>query len=139
LHGLIVDVASRARIEGLFFRSQYGIEVVSPTMRPVLSWLAILDGRILTRVCRVAPEVVFEGGDPSQLPRETRSEILRQACEQLAQRARGRSFTHYAAVQRFANADLTDDIRTLLDYYREDDAISAFLLRMGHPHQPIGL
>ncbi|MBH9445318.1 hypothetical protein I5L26_12315 [Pseudomonas aeruginosa] len=130
LYSLIVDESSRARIEGLFFRSQYGIEVIVPTMRPVLPWLAILDARILARVCRLAPEILFEGGDPSQLPHETRSNILRQACEQLAQPAHGRSLTDYSAVQRFANADLSDDIKALLAQYGEDDDIAWFLLRM---------
>lgn len=130
LHTLIVDEGSRERIESLFFRSQYGIEVIVPTMRPILPWLAILDGPILARVCRLAPEILFEGGDPSQLPRETRSDILRQACEQLAQPAYGRSLTDYSAVQRFANVDLTDDIKALLVRYAEDDDISSFLLRM---------
>jgi hypothetical protein len=130
LYKLIVDDASRARVEALFFRWQYGIEVIVPTMRPVLAWLVILDVRILTKVCRVAPEVIFEGGDPSQLPRETRSNILRQVCEQLTQPAHGRSLTDYASVQRFANEDLTADVRTLLDEYAEDDDIVSYLLRM---------
>lgn len=130
LHALIVDEGSRARIESLFFRSQYGIDVIVPTMRPVLPWLAILDERILSRVSRLAPEIIFEGGDPSRLPREMRSNILRQACEQLAQPAHGRSLTDYAAVQRFANIDLTDDIKALLAQYGEDDDIAWFLLRM---------
>lgn len=130
LHALIVDEGSRARIEKLFFRSQYGIDVIVPTMRPVLPWLAILDERILARVCRLAPEILFEGGDPSQLPRETRSKILRQACEQLAQPVHSRSLTDYAAIQRFSNVDLTDEIKLLLHQYRDDDAIVGFLLRM---------
>lgn len=130
LHRLIVDEGSRVRIENLFFRSQYGIDVIVPTMRPVLPWLAILDERILDRVCRLAPEIVFEGGDPSQLPHATRSRILREACEQLAQPARGRSLTDYAAVQRFANVDLTCDIKALLAEYGEDDDIAYFLFRM---------
>jgi hypothetical protein len=130
LHALIVDDGSRAQVESLFFRTQYGIEVIVPTMRPVLPWLAILDARILARIRRLAPEVLFEGGDPSQLQLETRSKILREACEQLAQPAHGRSLTDYAAVQRFANVDLTDDIKFLLARYREDDDISWFLLRM---------
>lgn len=130
LHKLIVDDASRARVEALFFRWQYGIEVIVPTMRPVLAWLVILDVRILTKVCRIAPEVIFEGGDPSQLPRETRSKILRQVCEQLTQPAHGHSLTDYASVQRFANADLTADVRALLDEYAEDDDIVSYLLRM---------
>jgi len=130
LHGLIVDEGSRRRIESLFFRTQYGIEVIVPTMRPILPWLAILDERILARVVRLAPEVLFEGGDPSQLPLETRRSILRQTCEQLAQPAHGRSATDYGAVQRFTNPDLTEDIRALLAQYKDDDDIVWFLLRM---------
>jgi hypothetical protein len=40
LNSLLVDEGSRARIENLFFRRQYGIEVVVPTMRPILPWLS---------------------------------------------------------------------------------------------------
>ena len=58
LHSLLVDEGSRAKIEGLFFRKQYGIEVIVPTMRPVLPWLAALDRRILDRVVALAPEVL---------------------------------------------------------------------------------
>ncbi|SFI37509.1 hypothetical protein SAMN04515618_12014 [Collimonas sp. OK307] len=138
LHALIVDEGSRARIENLFFRSQYGIDVIVPTMRPVLPWLAVLDERILARVCRLAPEVICEGGDPSQLPRETRSNILRQICEQLTQPAHGRSLTDYAAVQRFANVDLTDDVKALLAQYGDDDDIAWYLLRMVWQGQIVG-
>ncbi|MDG5487689.1 hypothetical protein NYR55_03495 [Sphingomonas sp. BGYR3] len=130
LHTLIVDDASRAKIEGLFFRRQYGIEVIVPTMRPILPWLALLDGRILDRVVRLAPEVLFEGGDPSKLPLETRGTILRQTCEQLAQPAHGRSMMDYAAVQRFTDRDLADDIGKLLNQHADDDDIVWFLLRM---------
>lgn len=130
LHELINQDGSREQIERLFFRRQYDIEVVVPTMRPVLSWLAILDHRILARACRLAPEVLFEGGDPSQLPLQTRSEILRQACEQLAQPAHGRTLTDFSAVKRFAAPDLTDDINALLIRYGEDENITWFLLLM---------
>lgn len=130
LHELIVDQASRARIEGLFFRTQYGIEIVVPTMRPILPWLAILDDRILARVISLAPEILFEGGDPSQLPRDTRCQVLRQACEHLSQPAHGRSVMDYAAVQRFVSTDLTDEVKVLLARYGEDEDIAWFLLRM---------
>ena len=130
LHGLIVDEGSRAKIENLFFRRQYEIDVIVPTMRPILPWVALLDSRILERVVRLAPEVLFEGGDPSKLPLETRRTILRQTCEQLAQPAHGRSMMDYAAVERFANPDLAGDIGALLDQYEADDDIGWFLLRM---------
>lgn len=130
LHSLLVDEGSRARVENLFFRRQYGVEVVVPTMRPILPWLAILDQRILERVMRLAPEVLFEGGDPAQLPLETRIQILRDSCEQLAQPANGRSITEYSAVQRFTNPDLGEIIRELLERHKDDDDIVWFLLRM---------
>lgn len=130
LHSLLVDEGSRAKIEGLFFRKQYGIEVIVPTMRPVLPWLAALDRRILDRVVALAPEVLFEGGDPAKLPLDTRRHILRQTCEQVAQPAHGRSMMDYQAVQRFTNPDLAEEIGALLDQYAADDDITWFLLRM---------
>jgi hypothetical protein len=130
LNSLLVDEGSRARIENLFFRRQYGIEVVVPTMRPILPWLALMEPRILERIMTLAPEVLFEGGDPAELPMETRAQILRESCEQLAQPAHGRSVTDYSAVQRFTNADLAEVIRELFDKYEGDDDIVWFLLRM---------
>lgn len=130
LNAMLLDEGSRAKIENLFFRRQYGIEVVVPTMRPILPWLALLDQRILERIMRLAPEVLFEGGDPAQLPVDTRARILRETCEQLAQPAHGRSATEYSAVQRFTNSDLAEVIRELLDKHRDDEDIVWFLLRM---------
>jgi hypothetical protein len=126
----LVTHASRVRIEALFFQEQYGIEVVVPTTRPILPWLCLLDERTLARTMRIAPEILFEGGDASQLPVETRAEILRQTCEQLAQPAHGRSMLDYMAVQRFAHEDLSVEIQRLLDLYAGDEEIVAFLLRM---------
>lgn len=130
LNTMLVDEGSRAKIENLFFRRQYGIEVVIPTMRPILPWLVILDQRILERVTRLAPEVLFEGGDPAQLPVDTRAQILRETCEQLAQPAHNRSAMDYSAVQRFTNPDLAQVIGELLDKHGGDEDIVWFLLRM---------
>ena len=69
---LLKNEASRRSIEELFFKKQYGLEVVVPVMRPILSWLAIFDQKICNRISQVAPEIFFEGGDPSQLPIDTR-------------------------------------------------------------------
>lgn len=121
---------SRRKIEALFFRNQYGLDVIVPTLRPVLPWLAILDDKVRERLRKVAPEVVFEGGDPSQLPLDTRRTILHEVCEQMASGTSSRSVADYAAVQRFANADLADDIRSLIEKYAGNDELTGFLLRM---------
>jgi len=130
LHGLLFRQASRAPIEALCLRIQYGREVVVPMMRGVLPWLALFDDRILERVQRVAPDVMFEGGDPSQLPLEMRSRLLADACRQLADPAAGRSLTDFQAVQRFAKPDLAQDIKRLLVAHRDDDEVVYFLMRM---------
>lgn len=130
LHGLIRGAASRVKIENLFFRTQYGLEVINPSMRPVLPWLALLDERICTRLEEVAPEVFFEGGDPGKLPLVTRRRVLRKGCEHLAQPAHCWTMTDYSAVQRFAHHDLSEDINELLTLYRSNDDIAWFLLRM---------
>ncbi|WP_150793085.1 NACHT domain-containing protein [Pseudomonas fluorescens] len=138
LNGLIRGAASRVKIENLFFRTQYGLQVINPSMRPVLPWLALLDERICTRLEEVAPEVFFEGGDPGQLPLITRRRVLRKACEHLAQPAHCWTMTDYSAVQRFAHHDLTEDINELLALYRSDNDIAWFLLRMVWQGEVVG-
>ena len=138
LHELIRGAGSRVKIENLFFRTQYGLEVINPSMRPVLPWLALLDDRICTRLEEVAPEVFFEGGDPGQLPLSTRRRVLRKACEHLAQPAHSWTMTDYSAVQRFAHHDLTEDIKELLTLYRSNDDIAWFLLRMVWQGEVVG-
>ena len=121
---------SRRRVEELFFREQYGREVVVPSLRPVLPWLALMDARIGERVRKLAPEVFFEGGDPSRLPLETRRQILHQVCDLYAGGVSSRSMMDYAAVQRFSGADLTEDVVALLKKHKDNNDLQWFLLRM---------
>jgi hypothetical protein len=130
LDGLLKNGASRGPIERLIFKIQYGTEVIVPTLRPVLPWLILFDEHIRERVCRIAPEVIFEGGDPGQLPREIRRDILLAICEQIAQPAHDNSMMDRRAVLRFANVDLAPDIKALLAQYGEDEDIVSFLTRM---------
>lgn len=128
--GLLRRETSRTRIEALFFRRQYDLDVITPTLRPVLPWLALLDDRIRERLLRVAPQVLFEGGDPSQLPKATREAILRECCRGLAETTTPRTFTDYATVQRFAAPDLVEAIRDLLRIHANSDEVTSFLCRM---------
>ena len=127
---LLGPETSRRKIEELFFRRQYGMYVIVPKLRPVLPWLAILDDNVGERLLKIAPEVVFEGGDPSQLPLETRRTILDEVCEQLTSGNSSLSVTNFDAAQRFANADLANDIRSLIKKYDGNDEQTGFLLRM---------
>lgn len=130
LHKLLAEDTSRKKIEDLCFQSNYGEEIVIPTLRPILPWLAILDEAIRARACKIAPEVFFEGGDPSQLPLEMRKNILRKVCEQLAQ---GQLFPWLGdnlALQRFARPDLAEEVCSLLTQHSNNNELKIFLLRM---------
>ncbi|WP_439601420.1 hypothetical protein [Devosia sp.] len=121
---------SRLGIEQLFFRRQYGIEVVSPMLRPILPWLVLMDDRIRRRVLALAPEVVFEGGDPSRLPLDDQKRILADVCDLMAKGTSSRSVQDYSSVQRFANGKIAGEIRRLLALYAGHQHVIPFLLRM---------
>lgn len=127
---LLGQEVSRRKVEELFFRDQYGVEVVVPSLRPLLPWMAMGDSRILEKVRRLAPEIVFEGGDPVKLPVDVRREILEQVCKQLASGATRRSMADFAAIQRFAAPDLIDTVREMAKMYADNDDIAGFLMRM---------
>ncbi|QPJ61521.1 MAG: hypothetical protein G3M70_06305 [Candidatus Nitronauta litoralis] len=127
---LLKKEAFRRNVEGLFFWEQYGMEVVRPSLRPILPWLILFDKKIRQKVCRIEPEIIFEGGDPSRLPHEIRREILNSVCKKIASHASSHSVTDYSAVQRFANPDIADDIKSLLEEYKDNSEITSFLLRM---------
>lgn len=127
---LLERSVSRRKIERLFFRNQYGLDIVSPTLRPILPWLAILDEKIRERVHKIAPEIIFEGGDPSMLPLDVRRNILHEVCEQMAEGDPSQSVKDYSAVQRFSNHDLVGDVRILLKKYSGNEDLTSFLLRM---------
>lgn len=127
---LLQQEVSRRRVEELFFREQYGLYVVVPSLRPLLPWLAMADDRILARLRRVAPEIVFEGGDPQRFPMDLRSTILEQVCEQLAAGISNRSMAQHNAIQRFAAPDVSQTVRRLIVGYREHEEVVSFLMRM---------
>ncbi|MFO0121301.1 MAG: hypothetical protein ACK520_02355, partial [Inhella sp.] len=127
---LLRQEVSRRKVEELFFREQYGLEVVVPSMRALLPWMAMSDSRILDKLRRLAPEIVFEGGDPVHLPVDVRRDILEQVCKQLATGASRRSMADFAAIQRFAAPDLSDTVRLLAKRHADNDDIASFLMRM---------
>ncbi len=125
---LLKQHTSRKAVEALFFRKQYGLEVVPPVLRPVLPWLAVLDQRIQERALRIAPEVLLSDGDPSRLLLATRRRVLDASCAELAAGS-PRQPADYSAIQRFAAEDLVPDVRRLLADHKDEES-QVFLLRM---------
>ncbi len=81
---LIERPGGRAAVEELFFRTQYGQEVIVPRTRPILPWLILLDAGVRDRALALAPELASEGGDPSVLPLDVRKAMLIDIVERVA-------------------------------------------------------
>lgn len=134
------EAGSRKKIEDLFFRNQYGLEVIVPSMKPVLSWLVLLDSKIMQKVYRLEPEIILEGGDPSRLPLENRKEILRSICKKITSQSYNRSIDESSSVQRFASPDLVEEVKRLLQTHKNDPQVIHYLLRLvwqGHMQQAL--
>ncbi|QPS06910.1 hypothetical protein I6G66_21745 [Delftia acidovorans] len=129
-HKLLKQEVSRQRVEALFIREQYGLQVVTPSLRGLLPWLAMSDPRILARVQQVAPEIVFEGGDPQMLPSNVRSAILADVCKQMAAGTLDRTSAPFSAIQRFAAPDVSEAVRRLIQEYKDEETVTGFLMWM---------
>jgi hypothetical protein len=75
---------ARPQVEALFFRTQYGEEVIVPRLRPTLCWLLVLDEGVRDRALALEPDIASEGGDPSQLPLAVRQKMLAGIVAQIA-------------------------------------------------------
>ncbi|MBK67891.1 MAG: hypothetical protein CMP22_07140 [Rickettsiales bacterium] len=122
--------APRKDIENLFFQKTYGVKVLVPSMRSVLSWLMIFDEEIRAKACKIEPEIIFDSGDPTQFPLEVRSKILKSICRKISLDASQRSVTDYASIERFTSPDMSKDVKVLLKKYKNNTEIVSFLMRM---------
>lgn len=127
---LLDKETSRRKIEALFFREQYGQVVIVPTMRPVLVWLILMDGKIRQRALAISPELIFEGGEPKALPLIIRQKILSEVCEKMHTGIMRSSTSDFRSVQRFADKDIAADVKALFVKYAKSDELKRFLLRM---------
>lgn len=119
---------SRMRVEQLFFKTQYGIKVVVPSLRPILPWLAILDHEIRRRVIDNWPEILLEGGDPSQLSFSIRKELLEKFCVRHAT-PESRFSVDLDTVQRLITPEFGTAIRKLYADYGGNEEIEILLLQ----------
>jgi hypothetical protein len=127
---LLDQETSRRRIEALFFRTQYGLEVIVPTMRPVLVWLILLDEKIREKALQISPELIFEGGEPKALPPAVREGIISNICETMLTDQVRNSASDYRAIQRFADQDVASKIKELFAINSNNQDVEFFLLRL---------
>ena len=107
---------SRLRVMQLFFKNQYGHEVVVPTMRAILPWVALENDEFLDRTVSISPDLLVDFGDPTRIPLPARIRILKAYCKQKKQ-FHDRWNIDRAGLVRFSKPDLVPTIRELLKEY----------------------
>lgn len=105
------DEQSRSSIMTLFFPATYGVETVSPQLRPIAAWLAILDSQVLRQVLNREPFELIRHGDPKSLAIDTREQLLARYCEQEAAGDVSDDRIDSQAIWAFADAALTEQLR----------------------------
>ncbi|MDO8329411.1 MAG: hypothetical protein Q7T36_02980 [Fluviicoccus sp.] len=130
LSGLLRSGNSRHSVEALFFREQYGQEIVTPRLRAILPWLILFDDEIRRKALQIHPEIAVEGGDPSRLPLAERQEILVGIVQRITSDQDDRSARDNSAIARIANLDLSDNVQQLINAYADNDDAIFFLGRL---------
>lgn len=129
-YGLLRSGRSRHSVETLFFREQYGQEIVTPRLRAILPWLILFDNDIRRIALKIQPEIAVEGGDPSRLPLEVRQDILAGIVPRIALDQDNRSARDNSAIARIAHLDLSGNVQQLINSYAGNDDVIFFLGRL---------
>lgn len=128
--GLLKSGKSRYSVETLFFREQYGEEIVTPRLRPILPWLILFDDDIRRKSLKIQPEIAVEGGEPSRLPLDVRQDILAAIVTRIASDQDNRSARDNSAIARIAHLDLSGDVQQLININAGNDDAIFFLGRL---------
>ncbi|MBE9460593.1 NACHT domain-containing protein [Dyadobacter subterraneus] len=122
------DGSPRSPVENLFFKSHYGVNVIVPSMRHILPWLAQMDEKIRQRVIEIDPHAILEGGDPKMFPSYIREQLLDKVCQAAHDRGSNWHFNNWESVKKMAKHDIGNKINQLLKRYSDDSTIISLLL-----------
>lgn len=121
-------------LEDMLFAVVNGQRVMRPSFKPVAAWL-ITEGNEPWRrtladwILESCPEIHLAYGDPAALPLGYRRRVLGRLVERYQGRNHVQINLDYAALARFANAELADEInRYLLDKTIAEDLRTDLLL-----------
>jgi hypothetical protein len=120
--------APRRNVESLFFQDSYGEQIVTPVLRPVLPWLALMDAKICHITLEVAPEILLEGGDPCGHSQEVRCKLLEHMCTMIATTSSTRWMDEHGVVATYAETGLSSEVRRQLVVHWQDPVVLEFLL-----------
>ena len=122
--------SSDNQLRSLFYSTTYGIEVPIHTLKPILSWYALINDRFAEVVANISPEVFIEEGDPSKLSIEQRKTLLEKFCGIIG--TTNDSFISFDAnaIARFSHPDMGGIFDILLQQYLSNKQLRQILLQM---------
>ncbi len=126
----LVEGVSRKKIEALFFQERYGIELIVPSMKPILSWVMLKDDRIRRKAEALDPEIIINCPAPELLPLEERARVVREVCERIRGNKLSRGLYDNRCLERFSEPALHDDLRELLSQNKGYHEVEEFLLSL---------
>lgn len=115
---------NRLAVEGLFFKEQFGEKIITPSLRPILPWLIILDEKICKKVIKFQPEIAFESGDPSQLSSSVRKQFFSEYINRIAHNLDDRFIRDNDSISKIVSSDFEEEVLFLIQkYFNNEDVI----------------
>ncbi len=130
LISLLLSNDGRKFVNTLFFRKQYKQKVIIPRLKPLLSWVVIFDEVIRKRARAIEPELIFEAGDPQELPLIVREDVLEQVCRKIASGTNDQSVTSFNSVRKFSSKEISSKILALIEKFKNEYRVESFLMQL---------
>ena len=126
----LLNVDDRLGVETLFIREQFGEEIITPLLRPILPWLIPYDDKLRSKILQIQPEIAFEGGDFFQLTLADREKFLENLVGKIASSQGYHRMMHNDDIARVASKDLENKTAALIQSYVSDKDVIFFLARL---------
>ncbi|MDA3489161.1 hypothetical protein [Acinetobacter sp. AOR31_HL] len=118
---------NRLAVEALFFKEQFGEKIITPSLRPILPWLIILDEKICQKVIKFQPELAFESGDPSQLSLSVRKQFFSEYINRISYNLDDRSMRNNGLISKIVSSDFEEEVLFLIEKYFNNKDVIFFL------------
>lgn len=115
---------NRLAVEKLFFKEQFGENIITPSLRGILPWLILLDEKICQKVIKFQPELAFESGDPSQLSHSIRKQFFSEYINRISQNLDDRFIRDNDSISKIVSSDFEEEVLFLIQkYFNNEDVI----------------
>ena len=116
---------SRSELHDIVFSEIYGESILIPSMGPTAAWVAIQDEYVRAELLSRSPETLLEYGDPEQLTRQAKIELLQSVVSTTLQKGSRLFAQDSRTLRALANPHLNGVIRKLWESSSKKSASQA--------------